>query len=749
MIIPKEFQTKKSEQAISSIVEWLELDVSKTLVLEGTTGCGKTLISGMIIQGVRERSSESHVSIYISIRHLPSQTRVKMEKFDKSIKCIDKDSTGILDNVIRRDELFLINWESINKKGVNKFMSENELGYNLETVIKNTKNDGHKIVLYIDEYHHTANSERSLYIINKIIKPDVTVKMSATPDQEPSNDRVTIDPDDVIASGLIKKGIRSNPQIEDHKKNEDMFYVSQGVEKIRRIKFLLRKTGEHNVNPLLLIQLPHANTEREKKIQGELEKHLEKIGITVANRKLAFKLDKDTRNYSDAVIDSNNEVEVLVFKDSISVGWDCPRAWVLTQLRSIGSISFSIQLYGRIIRMVSCKHYAEDELNYGYIYHNSEQILVGDKFSEGYVHLDYSYRNDDIYDKIDLPCEFIQKNRASLKLSHSPYSLYYLEEAKKYKLNEKIVLKEGDITCRIGHDGEIIYIDRLDGAVEETIIEKIVDDPLQIEDCYDSFLRSISKKYTNFKKSKQILTTMHREYFENNFHDFPRSGSNSASRIKKVILSNHENIEHFKYVHEKAQNRYNDSIPSASRPIQHNEFNVPEAIYFKHGSKHKLIEAKKSIMQPFYILEESDIEIDFAHWLNDNDNDKIKWFFKNGTKGTEIKYFSIVYEYNGKLCLFYPDWIVMYNDGTIGIYETKFKDSASGEKVEAKAGVLYNYIDKNNKNMPLHGGIVTKSNSGLLYINNQENYKYKDNSSSDLDNGGWTIFDKNTSLVTA
>ena len=60
--------------------------------------------------------------------------------------------------------------------------------------------------------------------------------------------------------------------------------------------------------------------------------------------------------------------QVLLFKEAIALGWDCPRAAVLLIFRKLSSDQFTIQTVGRILRMPEQHHYTDDRLNVGYVY---------------------------------------------------------------------------------------------------------------------------------------------------------------------------------------------------------------------------------------------------------------------------------------------------------------------------------------------------------------------------------------------
>ena len=64
----------------------------------------------------------------------------------------------------------------------------------------------------------------------------------------------------------------------------------------------------------------------------------------------------------------DNMTEVLLFKQAIALGWDCPRAAVLLIFRKMQSDTFTIQTVGRILRMPEQKFYTNNALNIGYVY---------------------------------------------------------------------------------------------------------------------------------------------------------------------------------------------------------------------------------------------------------------------------------------------------------------------------------------------------------------------------------------------
>jgi len=115
-------------------------------------------------------------------------------------------------------------------------------------------------------------------------------------------------------------------------------------------------------------------------------------------------------------------------------------------------------------------------------------------------------------------------------------------------------------------------------------------------------------------------------------------------------------------------------------------------------------------------------ELDFKDYI-DNLDDSIDWWFKNGDYGKSyyaIKYFNST---DNKEALFYPDWIILFKDGRIGIFDTKEGETAKSQETKDKAGALAQKL--NDFGSGYVGGIVVKV-SGIWYYNDTSSYDFRD-----------------------
>jgi type III restriction enzyme len=232
------------------------------------------------------------------------------------------------------------------------------------------------LLLIIDESHHTAGADNTRSLIN-LINAKVTIEVSATP-KISGDETVTVYREHVIGEEMIKKQIAINSDAENiikgttiegfqietsDKDTTNELLVKMALAKREQLKKYYEQANS-DVNPLLLIQLPdkRADVDLKDEIVSILEDNHQ---ITVNNGKLAIYLSEDKENL-DTITKNNSPVEVMIFKQAIALGWDCPRASILALFRDWRSIVFSIQTVGRIMRWYNDQevyHYDENRLS--------------------------------------------------------------------------------------------------------------------------------------------------------------------------------------------------------------------------------------------------------------------------------------------------------------------------------------------------------------------------------------------------
>ena len=229
-----------------------------------------------------------------------------------------------------------MNWESINKENA-VLIRDNEQNRNLYQLTRCTQQKGLPIIVVIDEEHMFAgkNAKKSELVLQNI-QPKIELRVSATPNTG-GCPLIEVPRQKVIGEEMIKKGIELNPQLKgSNELKMDEQLLEQALERRNNLAKIYR---EYDINPLLLIQLPNDSKDtldtEEKALVKEIEQYLDiNKDINVNNGKLAVWLSDRHENLQD-IEKSNNLVDVLLFKQAIALGWDCPRASVLLIYRDI------------------------------------------------------------------------------------------------------------------------------------------------------------------------------------------------------------------------------------------------------------------------------------------------------------------------------------------------------------------------------------------------------------------------------
>ena len=359
MITLRNYQKDAIVELKERINRLLDKPNNPVCVFKAPTGAGKTIMMAEFLKefvGHRD-DHRSFAFIWAAPRKLHTQSKEKLEAYysdSKALHCSFFED--LMDKRIGQNEILFLNWESINKKD-NLIIRENEQENNLTKILENTREDGQEIILVIDESHHAAQTDTSQNLIRDI-DPRVTIEVSATPHLK-SDYVVVVEFDDVKSEGMIKKEVAINPEFQNLKvtdKSADEIVLESALGKREELARAYKKEGG-DVNPLVLIQLPDRREGFDDK-KDTMIMLLKKYGITIQNGKLAIYLSENKENLEN-IAKNDNEAEVMIFKQAIALGWDCPRASILVLFREHRSFIFSIQTIGRIMRMPELKHYED------------------------------------------------------------------------------------------------------------------------------------------------------------------------------------------------------------------------------------------------------------------------------------------------------------------------------------------------------------------------------------------------------
>jgi type III restriction enzyme len=734
----KNYQEKAIVKLKQEVNELLDVEGNKICIFKSPTGSGKTLMMAEFLKRLIDSriDGKKFSFIWIAVNKLHDQSRNSLKKyydqFGVGLKCSyfeDLDERKISGN-----EILFLNWASINKKG-NIYVRENERGNNLSNIVARTKDEGRIVILIIDESHRNAETEKSKELIEDI-GPKITIEVSATPQLKGVFRGVEIELKDVKDEGMIKKEIVINPGFEDFKldkkiadKTADEIVVETALKKRVELAKLYEAEGS-NVNPLMLIQIPDNRMGLIDK-KDAVVRLLGKYGITTENGKLAIYLsDKDSKINLENIEKNENEVEVMIFKQAIAVGWDCPRAAILVLFREWKSIVFSIQTIGRIMRMPEHDHYKNAGLNLGYVYTSLSNIGIAEDIAKEYITVFEGKRRND-YKNIDLTSYHSKRFREETRLS-SDFVPIFFQAADELKLKDRISLKHSIVDTKLIASGKVTDVDKETKSIEKKGTLDIPKNEVELQIAFDYFAREnvLPDFAPELRSIKRINDSLYR-FFDKSF----KMGVDDWPKIQAIVLAE-ENRQAAIDVINRAKELYKDVVGKGKHEIVQNDepWNVPRVINYNLNFVEK--DYKRSIVQPYFAKikgtdnlslfeEDSDVEVSFIEYLEKAK--QVKWWFKNGRQ--DGSYFAVPYVENGQDKPFYLDFVVMLNDGQLGLFDTK--GGIYAKTATERAEGLAEYIaTKNKKGKKLFGGIVLKDKNSWRF-NDSKKYSYNPNDLKD------------------
>lgn len=401
-----QYQQKAIKELTDKTIRLLNLgEKRKKLIFEAPTGSGKTVMASValseIVEELKNRGDSRYQEvafIWIAPNKLHEQSYFKIKHAfneNRRLRPVMYDELDHSDGCLHPSEILFVNWESINKENA-IIVRESEQGKSLYEITSRTQDEqGTPIVVIIDEEHMfwSKTADKSAQVLDRI-NPAVEIRISSTPKSR-SDEKVSVYRKDVIRAEMIKEEVVLNPDLKIDGMQEntlDTYLIKTALEKRNQLAEAYRELGV-NINPLLLIQLPNdakaTMTAEDNAVAEEVRMYLDKVkSINTDNGKLAVWLSNEKTNL-DNIENPDSLTEVLLFKQAIALGWDCPRAAVLLIFRKLNSNEFTIQTVGRILRMPEQHFYTNPILNRGYVYTD----LSKDKIQIVAEDMDYLHAN--------------------------------------------------------------------------------------------------------------------------------------------------------------------------------------------------------------------------------------------------------------------------------------------------------------------------------------------------------------------
>ncbi len=733
------------------------------VVFEAPTGAGKTVMACQTLANIIDELNNRGDSRYQEVAfiwfaprklHLQSYQSLKAafgetRKFTPVMFDELEQSEGI-----RAGEILFVNWESVNKEN-NVMVRESESSASLYEITRRTQEELNlPIVAIIDEEHMfwSKTADKSSAVLDQI-NPNVEIRISATPKTVHPDEIVKVYRQDVIAAEMIKKEVVLNPEIDldfrdDLVLNEHL--IKTALAKRNQIAEAYKELGI-NINPLLLIQLPNdakeTMTAEDTAVAEQVKTYLSAIcDITEENGLLAVWLANEKSNLEN-LEKPNNLAQVLLFKEAIALGWDCPRAAVLLIFRKLQSEQFTIQTVGRILRMPEQKHYPKELLNIGYVYtdiaKDKIQIVTADS---DYIHKNtiVAYRRDDI-ENVSLPAYYSERPNAERNYLGPDFRNVLYEVAENlWRLEHvQLLFSLEELAALVDEKEDYFELPKSDDEQINTNRQRVkdlirldvktvnVEIPKDVH--FQNEVQTIEVDHVEYARKESEIDRVFMAYISGKGGQFESKGRTDKIAFfllellsdffgifdmdaKKIVLY-HENKPKFDRLLDIALEKYARIRESKKkrlkvlRELKRYEWEVPEERVYD-SETNTIKETENHALTPFVQLNTASApEREFVKFLEEN-TQWIDWWYKNGDNGKQ--HYAIPYGDGNDKSLFYVDFVIRMKNGHIYLFDTKSKESDI--TAPEKHNALLKYINEyTTEKIKLFGGIIIQEGGNWLY----------------------------------
>lgn len=334
--------------AVKELIKLSEISLNREITFKAPTGSGKTFMMAKMMDEILKKQNDVIFLVStLSKGNLAKQNYDRFCEYKQSYfknlnpYIINSETSGEERLTIPKDyNVYVIPVNLLMKTG--KIMKSAAMEEFLQYITKSFINNNRKRIFLIKDECHIETKNLNNYKMDYF---DRIFNISATPDKKKNQiPDVEINEEDAINASLIKR-------IELKKDN---YELKEAIDKLKEIKE--DYINKLYVNPCLIIQI--SNEIKGNKEIDEIIPQLEKAGLKWVlmlgdrnDTNDVFKVKKlPKEKWRDYIKTDSSNIDVVIFKLTISEGFDIPRACMLYQVRDVKSEQLKEQVVGRVRR---------------------------------------------------------------------------------------------------------------------------------------------------------------------------------------------------------------------------------------------------------------------------------------------------------------------------------------------------------------------------------------------------------------
>ena len=392
------------DRVAMALSNYANTQVPQVVSLQAPTGAGKTIVMVSLIEEIffgSDSYQDQPNAIFVWLSDSPSlneQSKQKVETKSDKIrldKCITIEDESFDQEVLEDGHIYFLNTQKLSKSSNLSHLSDKRSFTIWQTIENTLRTKSDRLYFIIDEAHRGMqglDAGRATSIMQRFLKGfpalnlsplPIVIGMSATAERfnklvsgsSSTLNIVNISSEDVRTSGLLKDRIVITYPADKEKENEFSILQAATDEWLDKCDHWRQYCSEQHyaqVNPIFVIQVKAGNDDRISETSIEevisvVEKRMDsKFQSNEVVHTFGSKVDLEINGLTipyvePADIAEDKRIKVVLFKENLSTGWDCPRAETMMSFRKAEDSTYIAQLLGRMVRTPMQSHILVDE----------------------------------------------------------------------------------------------------------------------------------------------------------------------------------------------------------------------------------------------------------------------------------------------------------------------------------------------------------------------------------------------------
>jgi type III restriction enzyme len=393
---------KKTAEALGS---YRRTHTPQVVSLQAPTGAGKTIIMAALVEDIffgTDQYAEQPEAIFVWLSDSPALNEQSKQKFDLKAdrirldQCITIEDESFNMEMLEDGHVYFLNTQKLGK-AANLGKHSDTRQYTIWETLENTAREkADHLYFIIDEAHRGMQGKdagKATSIMQRFLKGSpiyhlspmpVVIGVSATAarfnklvgdNTNSTLQKCIVTANEVRASGLLKDRILITYP-EDHEKNNEMAVLQAATDEwIKKCDHWYQYSYEqHNaqVNPVFVIQVLAGSGKKisDTNLDDLIAKIEERIGTQFKENDVVHTFGSTStlsinglhvHHVEPSDITDDKRIRVVLFKENLSTGWDCPRAETMMSFRHAEDATYIAQLLGRMVRTPLHRHIDKDD----------------------------------------------------------------------------------------------------------------------------------------------------------------------------------------------------------------------------------------------------------------------------------------------------------------------------------------------------------------------------------------------------